>query len=189
MVTRKRGVVVAFFLAVTVGLFASAEGWKQFRSSKDFSVMYPETWFKIGVSSDRLALRSSRGGAEGVGIKRGQAEIDVMEAPESSDKTLSQVIDYYLFGASVLSRKDIVRGVQRDGSCSDLKEVVSKGEVVPAEDIPIPIPVPYFIYTGFFCEVDGHKIVTMLRNWKGDARQQQYQQVALGIAKSIHVGK
>ena len=149
--------------------------------------MYPETWFKIGASSDRLDLRSSRGGAEGVGIKRGQAEIDVMEAPESSDKTLSQVIDYYLFGASVLSRKDIVTGVQRDGSCSDLKKVVSKEEVVPAEDIPIPVP--YFINTHFFCEVHGHKIVTMLINWEGDGRQQQYQQVALRIAKSIHVNK
>jgi len=185
MFSQKLNIVVALLLVVTPAAFS--EDWKEFRSSKNFSVEYPGTWFEIGGSSDRLQLLSSQRGAEGVVIKRGQAEIVVLEVPESSGKTLGEVIDYYLSGASVLSRHDIVASAEKEQGCRTLTEVVSTEHAVPSKDSPIPVP--YIINTDFFCEADGHKIVTLLRNWKGDARQEQYQQAAMRIAKSIRIEK
>src|SRR5271167_516017 len=100
MITRKLDMVVAFLLAVPIVTLPSAEAWEQFRSSVGFSAMYPGTWFVIGSSPDRLQLLSSQYGAEGIVIKRGQAEIVMAEAPGSSTKTLAQVIEYYTQGAS-----------------------------------------------------------------------------------------
>jgi hypothetical protein len=79
----KKRVVVALLMSLGCAAFAASDGWHLFRSSAGFSVLYPRTWVRNGVSTDRLQVRSSKGGAEGIGIKQGQAEITVMEAPES----------------------------------------------------------------------------------------------------------
>jgi len=185
MVIRKQNVMVAFVLVAAIVAPASTDAWKQFRSPKGFSVMYPGTWFEIGRSPDRLQLLSSAHGAEGIVIKRGQAEVVVLEASELSAKTLAQVIDYYTQRATVLSRRNIS---ERDrGSCGNLQEVVSKEPAVPPKDVPTYVRVPYIINTDLFCEVGGRKIVVLLRNWEGDKRQAQYQWVALRMAKSIRI--
>ena len=180
----KKKVVVALLMALGCIAFAASDGWRLFRSSTGFSVSYPGTWVRSGVSTDRLQVRSSKGGAEGIGIKQGQAEITVMKAPESSKKTLAQVIAYYTQDTTVLSQKDVPQETAPK-VCGNLKEVTSKESAVPAGDSPISVPT--IINTDLFCEVDGQKIVILLRNWEGDKRQQEYQQVALQMAKGIRM--
>lgn len=181
---RKVQVAVVLLIAFGCMSFASPDGWQLFRSSIGYSVLYPRTWVWNGISRDRLQLRSSEGGAEGIGIKQGQAEITVAAAQESSNKTLAQVITFYMQGATVLSRKEIERE-PAPNSCSELKEITSKEPAVPTGDTPIDVPT--IINTDIFCEVQGRKIVTLLRNWKGDKRQVEYQQVARQMAKSIRL--
>lgn len=184
MVGQKQRTFFVLLLTFGVAAFASTDGWHRFSSSSSFSVMYPGVWFRIGASTDRLQILSSKGGAEGIVIKHGQAEITVMEAQASSTKTLAQVIDYYTQGASVLSRRDVPEEAgERD--CRELKEVTSKEQAIPSADSPISVP--YIINTDLFCEGDGRKIVTLLRNWEGDKRQQEYQQIALRMAKGIRL--
>jgi hypothetical protein len=186
-ISQRQGTVVAALLLTFLGAaLASTDGWQRFSSSAGFSVLYPGTWVRNGVSKDRLQLRSSRGGAEGVGIKQGQAEITVMEAPESSKQTLAQVIAYYTEDTTVLSHKDFP-GEAGPRGCSILKEVTSKEPAIPPEDSPIKVP--NIINTDFFCEVDGRKIVALLRNWEGDAKQEEYQQIAVRMAQGIRLTK
>jgi hypothetical protein len=184
MISRCQKAVLALLLSLGGAAVASADGWQRFISSNHFSVVYPGAWVRNSVSTDRLQLRSSKGGAEGIGIRQGQAEITVMEAQASSNRTLSQVIAYYTQDTTVLSRKDVPveAGPLR---CSDFKEVTSKEPAIPPADSPITAPT--IINTDFFCETDGRKIVILLRNWEGDKRQQEYQQVALRMAKGIRL--
>lgn len=182
MMSKKKAVVTLMALGCTA--FAASDGWRLFRSSAGFSVSYPGTWVRNGVSTDRLQVRNSKGGAEGVGIKQGQAEITVMKAPESSKQTLAHVIAYYTQDTTVLSQKDVPGKVGPHG-CSNLKEVISRESAIPPGDSPISVPA--IINTDFFCEVDRRKIVTLLRNWEGDKRQQEYQQVALRMTKEIRI--
>lgn len=182
MISRKRKAVIALCV-LGAAAFASADGWQQFNSSSGFSVSYPENWFRAGVSTDRLQLRSSKGGAEGIGIKQGQADITVIEAQASSSKTLAQVIAYYTQDATVLSHRNVP--AEAGNGCSELEEVISKEPSVPPG--ASPIKVPNIINTDFFCTVHGRKIVTLLRNWEGDKRQEGYQQVALQMTKSIRL--
>ncbi len=212
MISQNWKAAVALLLSLAGAAVASTDGWQRFSSSNRFSVLYPAAWVRNGVSTDRLQLRSSEGGAEGIGIKRGQAEITVMEAQESSKQTLAlfgffvccdvnvnyleaqesskqtlaQVIAYYTQGTTVLSRKD-VPGEAAPSGCSEIKEVTSKEPGVPSEDSPISVPT--IINTDFFCEAKGRKIVTLLRNWEDDKRQQEYQRIALRMAKGIRVGR
>jgi hypothetical protein len=92
------------------------------------------------------------------------------------------VIAYYTQDTTVLSQKD-VPGETVPRSCRNFKEVTSKESAIPPGDSPISVP--KIINTDLFCEVDGHKIVTLLRSWEGDKRHQEYQQVALQMAKGI----
>lgn len=184
VITRKQGAVVAFILMFSVLAFASEDVWQRFNSSHHFSVAYPGAWFRFGVSPDRLQIRSSKGGAEGIVIDKGQAEIVVMEADGSPAKTLVQVIKSDTQGAVVLSTRDVPTEPNRQ-SCSVLKEVISKEEAIPAEDSPISVPL--IINTEILCVIDGHVITTLLRNWEGDSRQEDYRQVALQMAKSIRM--
>jgi hypothetical protein len=186
MISQKQKVVVVLLFMLGGAAFASTDGWRRFSSSTHFSVLYPGGWFRTGVSKDRLQLLSSRGGAEGVGIKQGQAEITVMEAQASSTRTLAEVIAYYTQDTTVLSRRDVPAETGKSG-CSELKEVTSKEPAIPPADSPISVP--NIINTDFFCEVDGRKIVTLLRNWEGDKRQEEYQRVALRMAKGIRLSQ
>lgn len=126
----KKKAVVTFLMALGCMAFAASDGWRLFRSSTGFSVSYLGTWVRNGASTDRLQVRSSKGGAEGVGIKQGQAEITVMEAPESSKQTLTHVIAYYTLDTTVLSQKD-VSGEANPHGCTKLKEVISRESAIP----------------------------------------------------------
>lgn len=179
MASRSATVFIVLILTAT----AYTRNWKQFISSAHFSVMYPSAWSRVGSSGDRLRILSSSGGAEGIIIKRGQGEILVMEAQTPLSATMPQIIKYYTTGTVVLSRRDIHSGTIVGRGCSDLEEVVSKEEAVPAGDIPIAVP--HIINTDFFCKIDGRTVVTLLRNWQGDHDQGRYQRTALQMAKSI----
>lgn len=180
----KKKIVVALLMALGSTAFAAPHSWRLFRSSIGFFVSYPGTWVRSGVSTDRLQIRNSKGGAEGVSIKPGQAEITVMDARESSKQTLAQVSAYYTQDAKVVSQKDVPGETVVNG-CSNLKEIISKETAIPPRDSPISVP--RVINTDLFCEVAGHKIVILLRNWEGDKRQREYQQVALQMARSIRM--
>lgn len=144
--------------------------------------MYPQTWVRIGASADRLQVLSSSGGAKGVIIKQGQAEITVMEVKGSSTDTLAQVVEKYTQGTSVLERRDVHSETSND-RCTNLREVISKEPSVPPKDTPIQVP--YTINTDLFCEIGKQRVVVLLRNWEGDERQAEYQQIALRMAESI----
>ena len=174
------GVLVASFAALT---HSSSNKWKQFRSSDAFSVEYPSSWFRFGSSGGRLNILSSKRGAEGVVIAKGEAYIFVRQEPLSAAHSMAQVIDQYSQGAAPLSRADVPAG-QR-GSCNQLQEVVWKEPPVAREDVPSRIRVTDFVYTGLFCRIGGRNITVMLKNWQGDPRQAEYQRVALRVAKSI----
>ncbi len=186
---RPKHLLMTVFLAGTAAALASTNAWKEF-GTRDFSIMYPANWYRFGVTPDELDLRSSKGGAEGVVIKDNQACISVKEEPASSGKTLAAVINYYNKEGTILSRADISGGRGSGEGCRDLKRVVVKDPVVPPEDLPKRTKVPYFIYTEFFCEMNGPKFVTLIQqHWEGDERQEHYQQVALRMAESIRKGK
>ena len=184
MISQKQKAVVAFILTFGVLTFASEDVWQRFNSFSNFSVSYPGTWFRFGVSSDRLQLLSSKGGAGGIVINKGQAEIVVMEADGSPTKTLAQVNKSDMGDDVILSSRDVPPEPNKQG-CSILKEVVSKEEAIPAADSPISVP--FIINTDIFCAIHGHVITTLLRNWEGDNRQEDYQKVALRMAKSIRM--
>lgn len=184
MTSKMRKAVIVLILMLGSVVFAYTNDWQRFSSSSHFSVSYPGSWFRTGVSTDRLQLLSSKGGTEGIRIKQGQAEITVVEAPGSSTQTLAEVIAYYTQDLTILSSRDIpVEGGEH--ACNLLKEITSEEPAIPPGDSPINVPM--IINTDFFCEVDGHKIVTLLRNWKGDKREQEYQQVALRMARGIRI--
>jgi hypothetical protein len=173
---------------VCVGaIFATgmSQSWQQFSSSTGFSVAYPSNWFRTGVSPDRLAILSSKGGAEGVIIKDRQAEITVIEAPKSEKTTLEQVIADDMKGSSILSRRFLTIEHPVERGCSNLIEITSKEQVIPAEYAAVKVP--YIVNTGFYCEVKGHKYITLLRNTLGDVRQEKYRSTALHIVESLRV--
>src|SRR5271168_1452678 len=125
-------IAVALLLALGGTAFASTDGWKLFDSPFGLSVSYPGNWFDIGASLDnligasvdRLYIRSAKDGAEGIGIKQGQADITVREADASSYQTLAQIIAYYTQDTTVLSRRNIP--VEASGGGCELQEIISK---------------------------------------------------------------
>jgi hypothetical protein len=184
----KRAAVVALLACMFVVQGEAQTHWKQFESSTGFSVMYPGSWFRIGISGDRLAILSSKGGAEGIVIKHGQAEIIVIELKGLATASLSQLIDKDTREeASILSREYIHNRVADSGGCRDLTEVISTQEAVPSGDVPIRVP--YIVNTDFYCEINGRKFSTLLKNWQRDTRQPQYQRIALHIAQSLRAAQ
>ena len=132
-------------------------------------------------------ILSSRGGAEAVIIQRGQAMINVIEEREYARLTLSQVIGHFTWGTEVLLDRKVRNEGAGNQGCSSLHEIISKEPVVPAEDVLGPLP--YIINTEFFCEINGQKYVTVLRNFEGDRNQEMYRTTALQVAESLRVGK
>jgi hypothetical protein len=106
-----------------------------------------------------------------------------MEEREYLNSTLSEVIDHYTQGTDVLSRRNVHNVSAGTRGCRDLKEIISKEGAVPPDDVPGPVP--YIINTEYFCEVNRHKYVTVLRNFEGDRRQTIYRQIALRVAESL----
>jgi len=86
---------------------------------------------------------------------------------------------------AVLSRQNVRIESLPAGGCPDLKEVVSEDEAVPSKDVPIRVPL--IVNTGYYCDIDGRKFVTLLRNWQGDKQQNEYQNIAERVAKSLRV--
>ena len=159
--------------------------WKPFRSSNGFVVQYPDNWFLRETSKDRLAILSSRGGAEATIIKSNQAQILVIEEKKFAGSNLSQAMDYYTHETKVLSHKSIQNQNSGPNRCSDLQEVVSTEPIVPSEDVVGSVPI--VVNTEYFCQIKGNMYVTVLRNFQGNKNQPKYQHIALDIAKSLRV--
>lgn len=187
MVIIKRGVLMACLLAGAVLAFSATVAWREFRSSKTFTVEYPADWFRQGISPDRLDILSSSGHLTAVVIEKGEADISVAEEPEPARRPLAEVIHYYENGAPVLLRKSI--SPEQPEACERLDEIVWKEAPVPLEDVA-PSMRPHltdFIYTGLFCQIKGRIVVLILKNWQGDKKQKEYQEIALRMAKSIRL--
>ena len=182
--------IVCSLSAVLMTALIFAQGgqhanWKLFRSSNGFVVRYPANWFLKGDSNDRLTILSSLGGAEAIIIRRNQAVISVMEETNFAGSNLSQVMDYYTRGAEVLLHTSVHNGNADSNRCSTLQEIVSREPAVPPEDVPGSVP--NMVNTEYFCEIAGHVYVTVLRNFEGNTKQTEYQQVALGVARSLRM--
>jgi hypothetical protein len=182
----KRGLILAVLLACGIAGSSSADGWKEFRSSKGFSLVYPDSWFRQNISPDRLDILSSKGHQEAIVIEKGEASIFVKEEPRSSGKTLAEVVRYYAHGTAPLSDRGIL-GLGRGSSCDRLREVVWKEPPVSPDDVPANMRLRDFVYTGLFCQVSDRTVVLMLKNWDGDRREAQYRQIAQQMAKSIRI--
>jgi len=175
----RRGFTVLAILLLMRSTPARGQGgWNKFQSSTAFSAMYPATWRPIGLSTDRLDILSSADHAKGVVIARGEAEIIVIELRDSMGATLPQLIDLNIAGDSVLSRRNLLGEAGDASGCGALTEVVSTWMVGPAT---------HEMHTGFYCELQGRTFATTLRNWPDDRRQEEYQRIALGVARSIHL--
>lgn len=159
--------------------------WKSFTGNTGFSVRYPNSWVRKGISNDSLTILSSKGGAEGVIIKKGQAMISVGEASEHASSSLSRAIKYYTQDEDIISKRDIANDDIVDRGCDDLHEVISKEGIVPPQDVLGHVP--YVVNTEFFCKANGHVYVTVLRNFEGDKKQAAYQQIALQVARSLRI--
>jgi hypothetical protein len=183
------GCVISIVLVVSLSFAqeTTSENWKLFKSTTGFVVSYPASWFRKGISKDRLMILSSRGGAEAVVIKRGQAVISVREEREYPNASLADVVAEHTKDVEVLSRTNIQNQSAGIRGCRELLEIVSKDNVVPAEDVPGPVP--FFIITEYFCEVNTRKYVTVLRNFEGDKKQAAYREVALRVAKSLRTAE
>ncbi len=161
--------------------------WVLFESSAGFSVRYPDNWFQKARSKDLLFILSSEAGAGRAIIAPGQAFISVVEAREYKDLSLEQLRDLYNRGIAILARRQIHNARLGADACRDLYQVVSKESAIPPGNTPIPHPAaaPYLVNTEYFCQIDRKKYVTVLRNFEGDKKQAQYQEVALGVAQSL----
>jgi hypothetical protein len=113
--------------------------------------------------------------------------INVKEEGTPTGSTLAQVIDLYTQDTQVLSRHNIRNKNAGTHGCRDLLMIVSREPVVPPEGVPGPVP--YVINTVYFCEINGHIYVTVLRNFEGDPKQGIYQRIALRVAESLRVDK
>lgn len=173
------GLVAMHLLTLSTGVQGQRE-WKRFTSPTGFSVTYPSSWRRTGVSTDRLDILSSADFAPGVVIARGEAEIVVTELQDSKGTSLSQLIDRYTRGESVLSRREVPGESADSRGCRTLTEIVFTFAVGPGV---------YEIDTIFYCELQGRKFSTASRNWTGDRRQAEYQRVALRVARSLRVAR
>lgn len=178
--------VAAFLMINSTAMVATTDGWRLFRSDNGFTVRYPSHWIRFETSEDYLQLKSSKGGAEGVIIKPGQALLTVTEADSSSGKPLPQVIRYYTKETTVLSERALPSDTSPQ-ACHSLTEVVSREPLVPLEDVPKDMvgKVPYMINTELFCVLGSRTMATLLRNYESDKQQAIYQGIALRMAKSI----
>jgi hypothetical protein len=175
--------VVVIVVFSSLKSFSFTRSWKLFSSPDGFTVQYPSWWIPINDSPHQLGIRSSRGGAEGVIIKQGQAYINVGQV--NSPKSMAQVINNFEKESTELSRRNISAD-GAPGKCP-LIEIVSREPVIPPEDAAAPVP--NVINTVYYCGINHHNIVLVLRDWEGDAKQSEYQALALRMAKSIRVGK
>jgi len=173
--------------ALIVALLAQdkTSQWKVFNSSAGFSVTYPADWFPKGISTDRLTVLSSKKGAQATIIAGGEAMISVSEEEEPANQTMNEVVNRYLRDTTLVSRREIHIEGAASRSCKALNEIVSKEGIVPPEDVAGRVP--YVINTQYFCEIDSHIYVTVLRNFEGDRQQALYVQIAQQMAKSLRV--
>ncbi len=165
------------FLVLWVGATQAGAGvsWKQFESQDGFSVMYPPTWFPIGISENRLNILSSEGGSEGVVIPNDQAEITVTRLTGRNKATLAEVAELDTRAERVLSRRNLQIGGPARQGCAGLLEITSKEEMGPRA----------YIVASRYCEIQGDRFVTILRCWCGDTRQRQYERTALRVRESF----
>lgn len=178
-------VIVALMAGFSFGSTTVPTKWTSFTSSTGFSVKYPGNWFRKGISRDRLTILSSEGGADATIIKQGQAMISVTEASGYGNLSLSQVISRYTKNTVVLSQREVLSENISGRGCRNLMEIVSKEGAVPPEDVPGPVP--YIINTEYFCEINKHAYITVLRNFQGDKTQLSYQKTALQVAVSLRI--
>jgi hypothetical protein len=165
-------------LLVILGSALQHDAWKEFTGSARFTVTYPAAWRRIGISTDRLDILSSAEFAEGVIIAQNEAEIIVIELPDSAGASLGELIERETQGDSVVSHREVRGTIANNQGCKTLTELVATSEVAPGV---------HEIDTVFYCEVHGRKFATRLRNWPHDRRQAEYRRIALRVARSLRV--
>lgn len=179
-----RAVVLITALIVCAAGFFRPSPWHYFHSSSGFTVAYPGNWYRFG-DGPVLNLRSSKGGAEGFIFKRGQAYAWVT-AESDTMRSMDDVIRHYTVWADSVTARHSVPVTGAAHACQELVEVTSTERAAAREDAREPLP--DIVNTGFFCQIGERYIVTMLRNWADDPKQNYYRQTALRIARSIRIG-
>jgi hypothetical protein len=157
--------------------FAANLDWKEFRIVNRLTIEYPTTWWPISMGLGRIDLVSYKAGAPGVVLGEHQAEIVVrvdLDASGSLDD--SAALEYP--EDTMLSKKRLTLGTPRLDSCSTWLQVVSKFETGPST---------YELYTSFYCDIGGNRVLVRLRNRVGDNRGGEYQQIAEHMAGSVRM--
>ena len=169
-------------------LVGAATAWPAFRSSEHFEVRYPTTWVRVGSdnglgeSTARLELRSSRGGAEGSVIRRGQAFLSVADATGEGAPDLAALVAARI-RSHVVVRRDSIPGSAASGACPWFVEVDTRDPAAPPGTILGTVP---DVNTAqFYCPIGTRRFVTFLSYYAGDPKQDVYRAVALRVARSL----
>jgi len=128
-------------------------------------------------------ILSSKGGAEGVIIKRGQGMINVEAVGSTQNGGIPAVIARNSRAAEILTSKRIA--LPGNSGNIQAQEVVSRSPAVPPEDLPAGAKTPYEIRTEYLIEIGPQVIDVSVLNWDGDRRQASYQAIARAIAATI----
>lgn len=169
--------ILALFLASSVYAEGRKEHWTSYAIDESLTIRYPASWWPVSIERGRIDIRSSKQGAEGVGIGRGQAEIIASVQDIEPMQTLDQLIQRNVRNDEVLSDRPVDFSRSRVGqSCTNVREVISRNEIGPNT---------FVINTGIFCQIDNTLIIVLLRTWGSEERLREYQHIAEDISKSI----
>lgn len=165
--------VVSVIVALDMSITRGDIRWIAASLNRGVMLRYPSNWQLISITKEGLAIKSSKGGYEGIGIGPNQAEIIASLAKADASISLDEFVAESLREQTILARQEVP--VSGHG-CVRLQKVVSLFEVGPGAFIE---------NTGYFCRIGDGWMVVMLRNFRGNKQQPQYQQIALRMARSI----
>jgi hypothetical protein len=173
-------------LSICAAIYSSAADpqrgkWKLFTSSVyHYTVQYPTSWHlnhpEPPAVLDYLYIFNfpPQQAIRGVVLKAEGASIVVASIPAERDG-VDGLIAKDSKSATGLQRRTI-RGEATRGGCGDIELVASDQEMGPDT---------YQTATLLYCSVGNRIYIATLLNWKGDKRQAEYQELALGMMRSL----
>lgn len=163
-----------FIIQSNAPAIVSNRDWTVVSLDRGISLRYPSSWWPSSISKERVDIMSSKGGAEGVRIRHGQAEIIAAIVHVASKTSLDQLISQSVRDQILVSQDNLAASA-RNG-CGYLEKVVSLDELGPGF---------FVVNTAYFCELDKVGLVVTLRNWQGDKRQAEYEGIVLRLVRSV----
>jgi hypothetical protein len=178
--------LLSLFLASSTGTYSlSSELWKVFESrTQHFRACYPASWNYLeglggAVDPDVLDLISFPNSqrVKGVVLMPSGAEIQVSRAP-GNVQTIKDWVSLDLRDEVAIDEREISIPRTTVNKCEKLRRVTWHSDVSGEGKA-------FFLYTGFYCSTDTQHFRVLLHNWEGNPNQNQFQTIALKIARSL----